>query len=91
LEYESGALVSLPINRLLEKGLVSRQESVSDRRYQDIELTRAGVDLVPRMARLADENDNEIFGVLPPSERNSLMRILKKMAQLHNLTQVPIE
>ena len=46
--------VSKLINRLLEKGLVTRRESASDRRYQDIELTNAAVELVPRMARLAD-------------------------------------
>lgn len=83
--------VSKLINRLLEKGLVTRRESASDRRYQDIELTRAAVELVPRMARLADENDDEVFSVLSQTERSTLMRILKKTVALHNLTHVPIE
>lgn len=83
--------VSKLINRLLEKGLVSRRESTSDRRYQDVALTRAAVNLIPIIASLADENDNEIFSVLSQTERNSLMRILKKTAHLHNLTQAPIE
>lgn len=83
--------VSKLINRLLEKGLVTRRESAADRRYQDIELTRAAVELVPRMARLADENDDEVFGVLSQTERSTLMRILKKTVALHSLTNVPIE
>jgi DNA-binding MarR family transcriptional regulator len=81
--------VSKLINRLLEKGLVTRRESASDRRYQDIELTRVAIELVPRMTRLADENDDEVFSVLSQTERGTLMRILKKTVALHNLTHVP--
>jgi DNA-binding MarR family transcriptional regulator len=83
--------VSKLLNRLLDKGLATRKESVTDRRYQDIELTRTAVELVPRMARLADENDDEVFSVLSQAERSTLMRILMKVVSSHNLTQVPIE
>jgi DNA-binding MarR family transcriptional regulator len=83
--------VSKLISRLLAKGLVTRTESASDRRYQDIELTKDGVALVPRLAKLADENDEEFFGVLPSSDRKILTTLLKKTATLHQLTQLPIE
>lgn len=83
--------VSKLINRLLERGLVVRRESSSDRRYQDIELTHAAIELVPRLANAADENDEGIFGVLSRAERSALVRILKKTASLHNLTRAPIE
>lgn len=83
--------VSKLISRLLAKGLVTRSESVRDRRYQDIELTKTGVAMVPRLARLADENDEEFFGVLSGSERETLTALLKKTATLRHLTQIPIE
>lgn len=83
--------VSKLISRLLAKGLVTRNESVRDRRYQDIELTKAGVKVVPQLARLADENDEEFFGVLSSSERETLTILLKKTATLRHLTQIPIE
>ncbi|MBT9332644.1 MarR family winged helix-turn-helix transcriptional regulator [Paracidobacterium acidisoli] len=83
--------VSKLISRLLAKGLVTRSESASDRRYQDIELTRAGVALVPQLARLADENDEAFFGVLSGSERRTLTTLLKKTAALHQLKQMPVE
>lgn len=83
--------VSKLISRLLAKGLVMRNESASDRRYQDIKLTNAGVSRVPQLAALADENDEEFFGVLSRSERKTLTMLLKKTAALHHLTQVPIE
>jgi DNA-binding MarR family transcriptional regulator len=83
--------VSKLISRLLSKGLVTRKESSSDRRYQDIELTPAAIALVPRLAKLADKNDEEFFAVLSKSERKPLTLILKKIASHHQLTQVPVE
>lgn len=83
--------VSKLIERLLRKGLVTRKESIRDRRYQDIQLTPAAVRLVPELAKLADQNDEEFFYVLSKSERKLLTEILKKTAALRNLTQVPIE
>lgn len=83
--------VSKLIDRLFEKRLVTRRESAADRRYQDIELTAAAIALVPRLARLADANDEEFFGVLSASERKALTKLLKKTAALRHLTQVPIE
>lgn len=83
--------VSKLISRLLAKGLVTRNESARDRRYQDIRLTKAGVSLVPQLAALADRNDEEFFGVLSSSERKTLTTLLKKTAALRHLTQVPIE
>jgi DNA-binding MarR family transcriptional regulator len=82
--------VSKLISRLLEKGLVTRKESSSDRRYQDIELTAAAIKIVPKLAKLADENDEEFFGVLSKSERKILTGILKKTAALHGLTKMPV-
>lgn len=82
--------VSKLISRLLAKGLVTRGESTSDRRYQDIELTRRSVALVPQLAKLADENDEEFFGVLSSSDRKILTTLLKKTAALHQLARMPI-
>lgn len=87
----SRGAVSKLISRLLAKRLVTRKESAGDRRYQDIELTAAGVALVPQLASLADENDEEFFGVLSRFERKTLTALLKKTAALHHLTQMPIE
>src|SRR5271156_3571424 len=83
--------VSKLISRVLEKGLVTRKESSSDRRYQDIELTPAAVAMVPKLAKLADENDREFFGVLSKSERRILTGLLRKTAALHKLTKVPVD
>ena len=82
--------VSKLISRLLEKGLVTRKESSSDRRYQDIELTPAALAVVPKLAKLADENDREFFKGLRKSERVTLTSLLKKTAALHSLKNMPV-
>ncbi|HEY7929950.1 MAG TPA: hypothetical protein VID71_08060, partial [Steroidobacteraceae bacterium] len=73
------------------KNLLTRSEAQTDRRYQDISLTRTGSELVPKLARLADRNDAEFFGVLSAAERKTLLEILKKMASRHQLKRLPLE
>ncbi len=83
--------VSKLIERLLQKGLVTRAEASGDRRYQEIRLTSAAKKLVPRLASIADENDGSFFSVLTTSERSALKSILVKMAESHQLNTNPIE
>ncbi len=81
--------VSKLVDRLVRKGLAHRTEADRDRRFQDLVLTDAGRELVPRLAVLADRNDEEFFSRLPAAERDALMAILKKLVALHDLKKVP--
>lgn len=83
--------VSRLIDRLLAKGLVTRSESSRDRRYQEIELTGSAIALVPKLAKLADENDEEFFHILSRQERNALLEILKKLAKSNGRSNLPID
>ena len=85
-----GAITKI-VDRLLAKDLVSRRESSSDRRYQEIVLTAAGRHLVPSLAALADQNDEEFFHLLSHQERTTLLFILKKLVQTHGLEKLPTE
>jgi MarR family transcriptional regulator, transcriptional regulator for hemolysin len=71
--------------------LVTRKESTRDRRYRDIELTQAAIAAVPKLAKLADESDEEFFRVLSKAERKALTEILRKTAALHRLKKLPAE
>lgn len=82
--------VSKLISRLLEKKLVTRKESIEDRRFQDIALTSIGVKLVPDLAILADQNDEDFFSILTKTEKKTLMMLLKKIVSLHKFTMIPI-
>ena len=83
--------VSKLISRLLEKGLVTRRESRSDRRYQDIALTKTATTLVPKLAKLADENDREFFRVISRQEREALKETLERIVARRELTRMPID
>ncbi|MGA7803797.1 MarR family winged helix-turn-helix transcriptional regulator [Bradyrhizobium sp.] len=79
------------IDRLVDKNLIHREERADDRRYQDIGLTAAGVRLVPSLAALADSNDQEFFGALTATERQTLLAIVKKLVLANDLHKLPTQ
>jgi DNA-binding MarR family transcriptional regulator len=79
------------IDRLVEKKLIAREERSDDRRFQDICLTSAGTKLVPDLATIADRNDREFFTPLSAAERETLLTILKKLVQAHDLHKIPTQ
>lgn len=82
--------VSKLIDRLVAKSLVSKAAAgAGDRRYQSVNLTAAGTALVPQLAALADQNDEEFFGGLTAAERRTLMNLMKKIVRTHGLKEVP--
>ncbi|MBX3022944.1 MAG: MarR family transcriptional regulator [Bdellovibrionales bacterium] len=85
-----GAISKL-MERLLQKKLVTRTEARVDRRFQEIKLTPAAAALVPKLAALADENDEQFFSVLTASERKTLIETLQKIADRHGLKKLPTE
>jgi len=82
--------VSKLIERLLSKGLVTRKESKEDRRYQVIALTREAKGLLPKLAKIADENDAYFFSPLTLEEKRILSKLLIKLARENNFSQLPI-
>ena len=83
--------VSKLVDRLVSKNLITRRERDDDRRFQSIALTAAGRRLVPRLAALADQNDEEFFHPLSAGERAALVATMKKLVQAHGLQAVPTE
>lgn len=84
-----GAISKLA-DRLIEKSLIEREENPDDKRAHTLSLTNAGRALVPRLARLADENDAEFFDKLPHEERLRLELILKSIVSQRDLKNIPI-
>jgi DNA-binding MarR family transcriptional regulator len=85
-----GAISKL-VDRLVGKALVTRQDRRDDRRFQDIALTPAGQRLVPSLAALADQNDEDFFHPLSAKERETLIATLKKLVLAHGLHKLPTE
>ncbi len=83
--------VSKLVDRLEAKALVARTPDKHDRRYQALALTRAGQDLVPQLAGLADRNDAEFFGHLGPKQRAAIERAMQDIVRRHGLRTMPLE
>ncbi|MGM9427563.1 MarR family winged helix-turn-helix transcriptional regulator [Hydrogenophaga sp. MI9] len=79
------------ISRLEEKGLAQRQWAEGSARGQLLVLTTKGRALVPKLARLADANDEHFFGHLPAAERQALVDAMQALVQHHQLKQIPSE
>ncbi len=85
-----GAITKLA-NRLISQGLIVRNTHPRDARAQTLELTPAGKNLVPTLAKLADKNDAAFFNTLSKGDRETLERILKVLVKKHALTRVPTQ
>jgi DNA-binding MarR family transcriptional regulator len=83
--------VSKLVDRLVTKRHITRRERSDDRRFQSIALTAAGRRLIPRLAALADQNDEEFFHPLSAGERAALIATMKKLVQAHGLQTLPTE
>jgi DNA-binding MarR family transcriptional regulator len=90
LGMTKGAISKLA-DRLEAKGLVERTENTHDKRAHSLSLTADGRAKVPILAKLADENDAEYFGLLTTEERETLDRILKSLAERRGLTTTPVD
>jgi DNA-binding MarR family transcriptional regulator len=85
-----GAISKL-VARLERKGLLDRAVIAADRRNHVIALTAEGRTLVPSLAELADQNDEEFFGHMPGQARDELIKAMKEIVRKHELKTVPID
>jgi MarR family transcriptional regulator, 2-MHQ and catechol-resistance regulon repressor len=70
--------ISVAIDRLLEKGLVSRVESPDDRRVRIVALTKNGSDVIVPIFRKHAAEIARVFGDANPKELQIFERLLKK-------------
>lgn len=70
--------ISVAVDRLLEKGLVSRVESSDDRRVRIVALTKAGRDLIVPIFRKHSAEIGRVFADATSKELQVLESILKK-------------
>src|ERR1700757_4354363 len=70
--------ISTAVDRLVEKGLVSRVESVEDRRVRIVTLSPSGKDLIASAFRKHSLQMKRVFSELSPEELRGLETALKK-------------
>jgi DNA-binding MarR family transcriptional regulator len=72
--------LSRMIERLVQRGQVNRAEG-ADRRSVELTLTPAAKRLVPQLAKLADQNDEEFFKTLSPKRRNEFLGTIQQLLE----------
>jgi MarR family 2-MHQ and catechol resistance regulon transcriptional repressor len=73
--------ISIAVDRLVKKGLVSRVESAEDRRVRIVALTPRGKDLIVSAFRKHAGQMRRVFSVLNPRELLHLEVVLKKIGK----------
>jgi MarR family transcriptional regulator, 2-MHQ and catechol-resistance regulon repressor len=73
--------ISIAVDRLLAKGLVTRVESSEDRRVRIVTLTSRGKELISSAFREHSGQMKRVFSELSPGELQSLEAILKKVGK----------
>ena len=71
--------ISVAVDRLVKKGLVSRKDHPDDRRVRRVELTPKGRALITRGFGEHAAAMEDVAGVLSKNERLTLLRLLKKL------------
>lgn len=85
-----GAISKLA-DRLAAKRLISQRPRAGDARALTLELTVEGRELVPVLAALADENDEEFFGCLDAQLRRTIESAMRRLVQRHGLRGAPTD
>ncbi len=77
------------LSRLEQKGLAQRSLMPGRAREQRLQLTPAGLALLPQLAALADQNDAHYFGHLDAQQKKLLLETLQDMVRRHQLPLLP--
>jgi MarR family transcriptional regulator, 2-MHQ and catechol-resistance regulon repressor len=73
--------ISVAVERLVKKGLVSRKDYPRDRRVRQVELTARGRALITRGFKEHAAAMETVVSVLSKKERLTLLRLLKKLGK----------
>jgi DNA-binding MarR family transcriptional regulator len=83
--------ISKVLDKLDAKKLISRSVSPLDSRVQFLSLTAQARRILPQLTCIADDNDRHFFAALGPDQQASLRHLLRKLAEIHQMTRIPVE
>jgi DNA-binding MarR family transcriptional regulator len=84
LGISASRLVGL-IDELEGRGLVERRDDPADRRSYALQLSDAGRRMLKQIGTVAREHDQAVCEPLTPAERETLGRLLQRLAEHHGL------
>ncbi|MGF6175321.1 MarR family winged helix-turn-helix transcriptional regulator [Ensifer sp. 4252] len=72
------------LDRLVEKGFVTRDRSREDRRTNVLNITSAGIDVLNKILPRLDVSDARILEPLAPQDRDKFMEMLTRLVHVNN-------
>lgn len=73
--------ISVAVDRLYQRGLVTREDSAEDRRVRIVALTPEGRKLITRVFKAHEADMEKVMAPLSETERLQLMALLKKLGK----------
>ena len=73
--------IAAAVERLAQRGLLSRERGEQDARLQHLTLTREGADVVATAVPALQRGESEAFAALSPAERAMLVELLHQAAR----------
>jgi MarR family transcriptional regulator, 2-MHQ and catechol-resistance regulon repressor len=73
--------ISVAVDRLYQRGLVSREDTPEDRRIRIVALTTEGRKLITRVFKAHEADMEQVVAPLSEAERVQLMTLLKKLGK----------
>jgi len=83
--------VSKVLDKLEAKKWIRSKILPEDNRVQLLTLTGQGRRVLPQLAEIADRNDEHFFDCLDADEKAMLRRVLRKLADFHQIRDVPVD
>src|SRR5262245_22627003 len=91
IAFDTTTLVKV-LDRLAEKGLITRTRSQSDRRKQLLNATAQGREVVRRIQPMIDRSEQRILAPLSSSDRRKFMEMLTQLVNVNNVySRAPLD
>jgi DNA-binding MarR family transcriptional regulator len=89
--FDKTTLVKV-LDRLTEKGLITRTRSQSDRRKQLLNATAQGREVVRKIQPMIDRSEQRILAPLSPADRRKFMGMLTQLVSVNNVySRAPLD
>ncbi|HKA80769.1 MAG TPA: MarR family transcriptional regulator [Xanthobacteraceae bacterium] len=91
IAFDTTTLVKV-LDRLTEKGLITRTRSQTDRRKQLLNATAQGREVVRRIQPMIDRSEQRILAPLSPADQRKFMEMLTQLVNVNNVySRAPLD
>jgi DNA-binding MarR family transcriptional regulator len=91
IAFDTTTLVKV-LDRLTEKGLITRTRSQTDRRKQLLNATTQGREVVRKIQPMIDRSEQRILAPLNPSDQRKFMEMLTQLVNVNNVySRAPLD